>query len=256
MKTLTRFLIALFAGAILALTSFAGPEPIRDYKDSKDKVIAPVPEPCNWQGFYIGLNAGGTFGNSDATDIDGYNGPNGNRWSYNTSGFVGGLEAGYNLQHWKHIVLGVEGDVGYLGSNGHGAQPGSPDHDTIGTTNDGLYTTFRGRVGVAFNHVLIYATGGGILANSDVGVFDHRDVRPAGDGFGDGSSDEVRLGWTVGGGMAYAINCHWSVKLEYLYYNLGRERFTFRQVNNNPFDTDFDTKTDGHIVRAGLDFKF
>jgi outer membrane immunogenic protein len=255
MKTLTISLIALFAGAVLALTSFAGPEPIRDYKDSKDKVIAPVPEPCNWQGFYIGLNAGGTFGNSNATD-GGYNAPPGYRWSYDTSGFVGGLEAGYNLQPWKHIVLGVEGDVGYLGSNGRGAEPVSPDHDTIGTTDDGLYSTFRGRVGVAFNHVLIYATGGGILANSDVGVFDHRNVRPAGDGLGDGSSDDVRFGWTVGGGLAYAINCHWSVKAEYLYYDLGREGITFHEVVGNPRNIPFDTKTDGNIVRAGLDFKF
>jgi outer membrane immunogenic protein len=253
MKTLTQCLITLFAGCVFAFTSFAGPEPIRDYKESKE--VAPVPPPpCNWQGFYIGVNAGGTFGSSEATDIDDYN-FRGERWSYNASGFVGGLEAGYNFQ-WRWLVLGVEGDVGYLGLDGSGAQPSSPDGDTIGFTNDGFYATFRGRIGASLLHdkLLAYATGGGIGLNNEVGVFDHRTVEPAGGGFGDGSSDDFRFGWTVGGGLAYAVTCHWSVKVEYLYYNLERERFTFHELDGGDFD--FDTKTDGHIVRAGLDFKF
>lgn len=253
MKTLTHFLSAIFACAVLALTGFAGPEPIRDYKESK--TVAPLPPSCNWKGFYIGLNAGGTFVDSDATDIDDYN-LGGERWSYDVSGFVAGFQAGYNFQ-WKWLVFGVEGDLGYLGLDGSGAQPSSPDGDTIGFTNDGLYATFRGRIGasLAQDKVLIYATGGGIAVNNEVGVFDHRTAFPAGDGFGDGSSDDVRFGWTVGGGVAYAFNCHWSVKMEYLYYNLERERFTFFDVTHSN-DLAFDTKVDGHLVRAGLDYRF
>ena len=81
MKTLTRFLIVIFACTGLPLVAFAGPEPIRDYKD---KVVAPVPPPCDWRGFYIGLNAGGTFGNSNATD-GGYNAPPGHVGPYDAT---------------------------------------------------------------------------------------------------------------------------------------------------------------------------
>jgi outer membrane immunogenic protein len=36
-----------------------------------------------------------------------------------------------------------------------------------------------------------------------------------------GSSSTPRLGWTFGGGMEYMFAPHWTVKAEYLYYDLG-----------------------------------
>lgn len=252
MKTLTRSFIFVFAGAVLALTAFGGPEAIMT--DSKDsKTVVPVPPPCNWQGFYVGLNAGGSFADSEATSITGYNGTG--QWSYDSDGFVGGLEAGYNYQ-WNWLVLGVEGDVGYLGLDGSAPQPASPDLDTIGTTDDGIYATFRARIGASLwrDKLLAYVTGGGMIADNEVGVFDHRTTPPAGNGFGDGSSDNFRFGWIVGGGLAYAINCHWSIKTEVFYYRLDKERFTFHEINGANFD--YDTKIEGYLARAGLDFRF
>lgn len=237
--------------------AFCGPETVMsEAKDSKN-ILPAAGARCDWRGFYLGLNAGGTFGESVATDIDDYNSGSvgAKHWGYDVSGFVGGLEAGYNFQPRPWLVLGVEGDLGYLGLDGHRTQPGSPDNDTIAETGDGFYATLRGRAGVAFNHLLLYATGGGIGVNNEVRVFDDRSTPPAGLGSGDASSREFRLGWTLGGGVAYALNCHWSVKVEYLYYNLETERASFV----NSFDQDtirWDTETDGHLVRAGLDFKF
>lgn len=259
MKNLSRILIVLFAASVGVFTSFAGPEPVAsDYKETKN--VAPVPPPCDWSGFYIGINVGGTFGNTSHTDIDGYNEEGGaERWSYDASGVVAGGEIGYNRQ-WNRLVLGIEADGGYFGLEGSKSQPGSPDGDTIGHTDEGFYATFRGRFGVTFmqNKLLPYITGGGILINNEVGVFDHRDVLPAGAGLGDGSSDDVRFGWTLGGGLAYAVNCHWSVKLEYLYYDLETEDFNFvgQGVKGPGFVDRFNADTDGHIVRVGLDYRF
>lgn len=257
MKSSARLPLACFVGSVLSVAALAGPDPIaRDGKESKTVSPAPVPE-CNWQGFYLGLNAGGTFGDSEATDIDDYNSGSvgAKHWDYDVSGFVGGVEAGYNFQPLKWLVLGVETDFGYLGLDGSAVQPGSPGDDTIGETSDGVYATLRGRAGVAFKRLLFYATGGGIGTNAEVRVFDHVVAPIGGAGSGDASSDDFRLGWTAGGGVAYAINCHWSVKVEYLYYNLEEEDLSFV----NSFDGDtirWDTKTDGHIVRAGLAFRF
>jgi outer membrane immunogenic protein len=252
MKTLTRFLIVIFASTGLALTSFAGPEPIRDYKD---KVVAPVPPPCDWQGFYVGANIGGQWGKSATTDLDGYNTILNDRSRYEESGFVGGGQAGYNFQ-WKWLVLGVEGDLGFMDLDGKGIQPASArffHSDTIASTSSDFYATFRDRIGVTFNHWLFYATGGGIAVNYDTTVLDTNTTPPGGATI-NAHKQEIDWGWTVGGGIEYMINCHWSIKGEYLYYQLDDQNFHAR----DNFGGDFAWRTDGHgdIVRAGLNFHF
>jgi outer membrane immunogenic protein len=257
MKALTYSLIAIFACAVLTFTGYAGPEPIRDYKDAK--TVVPVVEGCNWTGFYIGATGGGVFGDSDATDIDDYNVVFGadRSWSYDASGFTGGIQIGYNHQ-WKWLVLGIEGDLGYLGLDGAGRQPGSPGDDTFGKTDSDVYTTFRGKVGVAFNCFMLYFTGGGIGINTEFSVIDDDDIPPAGTALGHGGVNEFQWGYTLGGGGEYAFNRHWSVKMEYLFFSLERERFAFNGVSQigTPFVTNFDTQTDGHILRGGLNYRF
>lgn len=253
MKALTRSLIAIFACAVLTLTVFAGPEPIRDYKDSK--TVVPVPPPCDWRGFYVGVTAGGTFADEDS-NLQDYNTPSG-AWSYDASGVITGLEVGYNFQPLHWLVVGLEADAGYLGLDGHGSRPTSPALDTESRTDDGFYTTFRARLGIASNHWLFYNTAGGIALNNEVSVFDTHNTGGAGIGLGHGSSDDFRLGWTAGGGVAYAFNCHWSIKAEYLYFDVGREYYRFDFSNPNTTGTLVaQTDSEGHIVRAGLDYKF
>ena len=251
MKTLTRFLIVIFACTGLALTTFAGPEPIRDYKD---KVVAPVPPPCDWHGFYIGAHIGGQWGESSTTDLDGYNLLN-DRSRYDESGFVGGGQAGYNFQ-WKWLVVGVEGDLGSMNLDGKGIQPDSArffHSDTIASTNSDFYSTFRDRIGVAFNHWLFYATGGGILVDYRTTVEDTNPTAP-GVGLIHAYTRELDWGWTAGGGVEYMITCHWSIKAEYLHFDLDDQNF--HAVANTGNDFAWRTKTKGDIARAGINFHF
>ena len=73
-----------------------------------------------------------------------------------------------------------------------------------------------------------------------------------------GSADETKTGWTVGGGIEWALVGNWTVKAEYLYYDLGDHTVTalpqpiFPQ-NFNVLST-FETK--GNIVRGGINYKF
>src|ERR1700730_396017 len=100
MKPLTRSLIVFVACGLPAVTTFAGPEQLaRDYKESK--TVAVPPPPCNWQGFYVGMNAGGQFCNSENKDLDEWIITN-LTWSYDESGFVGGGQIGYNYQ-WRWL---------------------------------------------------------------------------------------------------------------------------------------------------------
>src|SRR5262249_20252645 len=167
MKQLIRLTILFCACAGLALTTWAGPES----SGKEMKQVARAPPECNWTGFYIGLNVGGQWGHSEDKDFD-YNfgvpndfaGPK--PWGYDESGVIAGGQVGYNYQ-WNWLVLGIEGDLGYMNLDGRGTEPGSPGGDTFGKTDSDFYTTVRGRLGFAHGHWLFYGTGGWIGVNQE-----------------------------------------------------------------------------------------
>jgi hypothetical protein len=128
---------------------------IGDYKETKS--VAPVPAAqCVWQGFYLGLHAGGEFGHSENLDHNynvGLNGiPPDKPWGYGESGFVGGGQLGYNWQ-WQWLGLGPEIDLGYMNLNGSGLEPGF-FQDTHGETESDFYA-YTG----SDCHFNIYANG-------------------------------------------------------------------------------------------------
>jgi outer membrane immunogenic protein len=277
MKSLTRFLIVFCACNALALISFAGPEPIRDYKESKE-VAPPVPPPCDWSGFYFGIHVGGQFGHSEDFDED-YNigsGDPGKAWGYSESGFVAGGQVGYNWQ-FHHFVVGVESDIGYMNMDGSGVEPASINRaggDTRGESDSDFYVTVRGRVGFAQDCWLFYVTGGVIGVNYDTRVVDDCFTGDCGGGTIDAHKQEFNWGPTVGGGIERMLGRHWSIKLEYLFYTLDNQGFdgistshfalastslatTPDAIQGKSTDTNhFSGETEGHIVRVGLNFRF
>jgi outer membrane immunogenic protein len=254
MKSLTRLFIAFWACNALALIAYAGPESLPSGKEMKEVAPAPPP-PCDWTGFYIGINAGGQFGHSEDKDLDDFNNPD-KPWGYSESGFVGGGQIGYNFQ-WRWLVVGPEIDLGYMNMDGNGVEPSSVGDNTRGFSNSDFYTTFRGRIGVALDCWLFYATGGGIGVNYDTRVFDN-DISL---GLGELSAHKQNFDWgyTLGGGIERRLGRRWSIKVEYLYFDLGDQTFSapfilVRGGQLGPFGWRADTE--GHIVRAGLNFHF
>src|SRR5215510_11740494 len=84
--------------------------------------IAPVPASPNWSGYYVGLNAGGVWSNTDMDwrlNPDGF-GPSGvlveqaAAGHLRASGFTGGGQIGLNKQ-FDMLVFGIEGDLQYTG---------------------------------------------------------------------------------------------------------------------------------------------
>src|SRR3984893_14041257 len=92
-------------------------------------VYLPPPPILTWTGFYIGLNAGYTFGGSNSVDVDTASGvalpplqsfqpaadavaasATGNL-SLHNSGFIGGGQVGYNLQFANSWLVGIEADI-------------------------------------------------------------------------------------------------------------------------------------------------
>jgi outer membrane immunogenic protein len=75
----------------------------------------------------------------------------------------------------------------------------------------------------------------------------------------------IRVGWTAGGGLEWLFAPNWSLKVEYLYYDLGRVSYALFPLQQfGGFGTVLDTvgasqsstRFSGNIVRAGLNYHF
>jgi outer membrane immunogenic protein len=241
MKRIIRVALVCGVDAILAALAVAGPVTSSE-KEMKEVAPAPPRALCEWTGFYVGVHAGGELGHSETHDFT-----TGRRFGYGESGFNGGMQLGYNYQ-WRWLVIGPEFDVGYMDLQGSGNEPGFGNLVHAETDSD-FYTTLRGRVGVTLNcHGcwLIYGTGGAIGVNYTTRF--HVDPN-----FLDARTNNFDWGYTVGGGIERKLTPRWSVKVEYLYFSVDEQSFSATASN---VKADFNAETTGHIIRAGLNYKF
>jgi outer membrane immunogenic protein len=207
-----------------------------------------MPSPHNWNGFYVGGNAG--VGSSMIQTIGAtpaFQGSN----DINGVGFAGGGEIGYNYMIWQKYLLGVEADFNAL-SVKHTVTEFN-DLNINFTEKTSWYSTIRGRVGTTTGPALLYITGGVAFVNFQDGVAPT--VPPVG-GFAAGTpnvTSKTSSGWTFGGGTEVALDTHWTAKLEALYMNAGSSTHaTFTAPLNAPvkFNERFT------VVRAGLNYSF
>lgn len=269
MKQLIRLMGVLFACSALATGAFAGTEV---YSGKESKAVAPAPPPAcdyTWTGFYIGANGGYGWGNADTNfdplpDAASFFSIEPITLSPDPSGFIGGGQVGFNWQmnHW--FVAGLEAD--FQGSDMEGTEHQSPIIDITGSPNSSgtfihahertqWFGTVRARLGIDLAcRWLFYVTGG--LAYGNVDYYADTNFQDQGGPFYLSAFDKTKAGWTVGGGTEYALSNHWSVKAEYLYYDLGNESDTAPASDGRPFAMHYNWDTTAHIVRGGLNFKF
>lgn len=188
----------IVAATLLAgLPAFAADLP-QAYPTKAPEPIIAVPA-FSWTGFYIGANAGYMWGSGQ----DGING-------LDPEGWLGGGQLGFNYQFGNNVVLGAEADF-----QGSDISDSGDIFDIYGTRSKmDYFGTVRGRVGYAFDNVLPYVTGGFAWGHNKVTDTDF-----------DLSSENTHYGWTVGGGVEYALTNNWTVKAEYLYMDLGQEYY-------------------------------
>ncbi len=194
--------------------------------------------------------------------------------SISSSGITGGAQVGYNWQSGT-VVYGVETDAEAFRLSGSrqgagtfplatGVFPAGTAFTMTSSVSTNWLITVRGRVGWAFGDVLAYATGG--LAVTDLNA-NHTYVDSVGviPGTGAWGSSATKLGWTVGGGLEWALSRNWSVKAEYLYLNFGSVTASGMITNPaggpqvpNGYANAISTSTDltAHLARAGVNFRF
>ena len=70
-----------------------------------------------------------------------------------------------------------------------------------------------------------------------------------------GSGSKWVAGWTIGGGVETKITRNWSMKLEYLFVDLGKHAVWTNTVGiATPATESLDTTA--HVVRLGLNYHF
>ena len=242
--TLAASAALLFTGAAVAADAVVYNEP------------APVvADTFSWTGGYIGVNAGyagGKFkhpmnlqGATDDTPVEWDDIASGSI-NVNSSGFVGGIQAGYNWQ-FDRTVVGLETDIQASGLKGEF----SANIDELGGIEAGTkikwFGTTRARLGyLPTNRFMVYATGG--VAYGKVETYGSID------GVGGFSNSKTRVGYTVGAGAEYAITSNWTVKSEYLYTDLGKTKFNLNATEWVRMNVE--TKSAFHTVRVGVNYKF
>ncbi len=248
---------ALFLQVTALAGSLATPVIAADLPMKAEMPVAPV---FSWTGCYVGGHVGGGRGTKDMTDPvqlvqDTLNGA-GTTVGVTTvtttpTGAVIGGQIGCDYQFAGNAVIGIEGSASGTTMKGSSlvGLPFSGDSALVEANNDFL-ASVTGRVGYAFDRVLVYARGGLAVAG------DKYDV--SGGTFNGGGpfhfqGVDNRYGWIAGGGVDWAFTRHWSMNVEYDYYGFG---------NGNILMTDqFSTltgvvnvKQSVQVVKVGFNF--
>jgi outer membrane immunogenic protein len=217
---------------------------------------APIYAPIyNWGGIYVGINGGAAFGSSTWTDPLN---PVGSTGSFNVTGglFGGTIGANFQADSW---VFGLEGDLDWQSVKGSSssafctgvaATVQKPPATTTGaglscTTRTSWLGTARGRVGYAWNYVLLYGTAGGAWANMKTTVIS-------------GESSNA-FGWTAGAGVEYAFADYWTAKVEYLFVDFSNISCTGGACGFNlpaKVSANDSVKFNENVVRVGVNYKF
>jgi outer membrane immunogenic protein len=248
--------LALAGSAVAADLPSRAPPPV---------YVPPVPI-FTWTGVYVGGQIGYGWGQQHTNFGDNFG--DYTAFSYNASGVIGGAHVGYNLQ-LNQFVIGLEGDVdgtsmkkSYTGFVPFGTNLGFAPYAGVGNfnVNHSVEGSIRGRLGYAWDRVLVYATGGVAIGAFNGSACANFAATTVFDGFGGcTSSSSTRVGWTVGGGLEYAVTNNWSVRAEYRYSDFGRAT-QFANSWTNPVLGDLGGFVNRHFqenrVQVGFSYKF
>jgi outer membrane immunogenic protein len=209
----------IMAAAAVCGVAFGGAGvPVAQAADQSVMAPRPAPPPVaypnsyyptsiDWTGFYAGLQAGGSF--TSATWADPFSGQN---VSVSGGTVTGGGTIGFNFQR-DIFVIGLQTE--FDGMDAHASSSAGPDTDSLKAN---WLWTVTGRFGFAYERALFYAKVG-------LAVGDERDriVGPSTPGGSIAATGTTtQYGWVAGGGIEYALDYHWSARLDYQYIDFNQ----------------------------------
>jgi outer membrane immunogenic protein len=127
------------------------------------------------------------------------------------------------------------------------------------TSNYNWLSSLRGRLGYTWGPGLVYITGGGAWASSEVKtlVCDTAFAACTANNFGN-----ILSGWTLGAGFEWMMAPNWIARAEYLFYSLGNSTnnvgaFTTPVGGLAGSGVNLGTSSAKlNVIRLGLEYKF
>jgi outer membrane immunogenic protein len=173
---------------------------------------APAANNGPWNGPYLGGQVGHAWGRNslDGTQL--------------------GVYGGVNSTVGSNVVIGAEADLN-VSDQSHSRVIGGALYNYESSWN----STIRGRVGVAFDKVMPYATGGVAFADNSLRALGR-------------SSSNTNVGYALGAGVEGQVVDRVTVKGEYMYEGFGR--------TNHDIGGGTRTSINSGAVRAGAAFHF
>jgi opacity protein-like surface antigen len=212
--------------------------------------------PINWTGFHVGGNLGGGWSDDNWSDPFGSTpgGPGGT----NVAGFgdrthaTGPLGGGQIGADWQigRAVLGIQADANAANLRGE---------NTCFTGLGGINCqhnvsalgTVTGRVGYAWDRSLVYVKGGGAWTATAYDLLGNTNILT----LGTGSATLDTWGWTVGGGIEYALTNHWTALVEYDHIGLPATVVAFPTVATIDTAT-ISVRQTVDLFKLGVNYKF
>ena len=200
-------------------------------------VVAPI---SNWTGAYIGGDLGWFGAHQSGTTATGVPAPGfgdppigilPTSHGLDSSGFLGGLHAGYNWQ-LVNLLLGIEGDVMWLRRDASDTETvidtfagPNPAFTMLFNAHNNWLASARARIGWVADQWMLYATGGAAWTTTSYTTTATGLTIPpnrlAGISTTAAFSDFATTGYVVGAGVEWMLTQNWLIRAEYLHYGFG-----------------------------------
>jgi opacity protein-like surface antigen len=208
--------------------------------------------PHNWTGVYIGGHGASVWGEQDGTFLIN---PTVNPFNPGFAGWLAGGQVGYNYQ-MNGWVVGIEADSGRASASGGVSCPNLFLFTCEAKLNS--LSSLTGRLGIVWQRALIYVKAGVATGQVRSQTTFNANVAPQPTQASATNGETKRLvGWTVGGGLEFALTERWSAKAEYMHFDLGSAVFdVFPNAAGAALGCCFaDLDTQGDLVRIGVNVK-
>ena len=222
----------------------------------------PVEPVYNWTGFYIGGNVGGGWDDIKTLELAPGTAafPTGTVFpTARGSGWLGGVQAGYNWQAAPNFLVGLEGEFSWADitdtSNSVSTVPRFLGLTSTTHTKLKDFALGTARLGYVSSNWLFYGKAGVAWGETTSNGFS-----TLADGTPDGTYNRFasRAGWVVGAGVEWGFASNWSARIEYDHIF-----FDSRTIQSNDLSTAgvltnsyISSGVNVDIVRAGLNYRF
>ena len=219
-----------------------------EFKRAIPAYQAPAPN-YDWTGPYVGAHLGGNWVKSNNSSVNTATGAPFAATNANMAQWGGGIQLGYDYMTSSRWVFGVAADMSSGGTKTTTIAVASGTSASRVSVFDS--ETVRGRAGYANNNVLLYATGGFAWSNDQ---FIRTQLTGTLNNATAGTEEAVNkglLGWTAGGGIAYAFAQDWNAFAEYRYTSFGSSTISlpFSQLTTT-------STTNVSAIKFGVNYKF